>query len=375
MAMNWDAMNAKEIADVTRLPSKTVSAQLAKLHKGWIVDKIQTNTKNHLYIIKERFFNIWYLMRFGKQTDKRRVLWLTRFLDAWCDEGELLLRIIDIAQTLQKNKNKLSIDYTNALLASEKLPYILRRECQNQLSKDIDLIEINPKGVSEEIFYIQYLLESSDSLNFEYIDKSLKSLKKYSNDYSLHSYITIKIVVRELYSLAKKKNNALLLLDFIEKNILNQDYVLVSDYLQLCFKNNIHEKKEVLIKIIENQEDNAIKMVDRTICYLWNGMLNEAISQFNQISYIRFDLIIHDDIICDRLFTFFILLLAKNQTESAYKLLIEKGLKETFKPLYYATVSLLPDERNQEYLRMGSELQSTVDEILQRVEEYRERYA
>ena len=58
IAMNWDAMSTKEIAEQTRLPSKTVSAQLVKLQQQWIVDKIETKTKNHLYIVKERFFNI-----------------------------------------------------------------------------------------------------------------------------------------------------------------------------------------------------------------------------------------------------------------------------------------------------------------------------
>jgi hypothetical protein len=47
------------------------------------VSKIQTGTKNNIYILKERFFNIWYLMRYGRKNDKKRVLWLTRFLEAW----------------------------------------------------------------------------------------------------------------------------------------------------------------------------------------------------------------------------------------------------------------------------------------------------
>ena len=73
---------------------------------------------------------------------------------------------------------------------------------------------------------------------------------------------------------------------------------------------------------------------------------------------------------------FLVLLIQKNQLEIAYGLMDEFiHLKEQFKPIYYALVSLLKDERRQEYLRMGPELQGTVDEILQNVEEYRVKYA
>ena len=69
------------------------------------------------------------------------------------------------------------------------------------------------------------------------------------------------------------------------------------------------------------------------------------------------------------------MLLQKGQIEIVFNLIINFNLKEELKPFYYATVSLLKDERQQEYLRMGSELQGTVNEILQTVEEFRIKYA
>ena len=53
------------------------------MYKNNVISKISTNTKNNLYILKERFFNIWYLMRYGRKNDENRVLWLTRFFEAW----------------------------------------------------------------------------------------------------------------------------------------------------------------------------------------------------------------------------------------------------------------------------------------------------
>jgi len=89
IALGWDAMSTKEIAQKTRLPSKQVSAQLTQLERNFVVRRIPTSTKNHLYQLEERFFNIWCLMRLGRKNDRRRATWLVRFLEIWCDEQEL----------------------------------------------------------------------------------------------------------------------------------------------------------------------------------------------------------------------------------------------------------------------------------------------
>ncbi|NOQ26626.1 MAG: tetratricopeptide repeat protein [Bacteroidales bacterium] len=89
IALNWDAISVKEVARLTRMESKAVSAQLRLLEKNNIVIKKTTSTKNHLYQVKERFFNIWYIMRNGRKSDKNKVKWLTRFLELWCDKDLL----------------------------------------------------------------------------------------------------------------------------------------------------------------------------------------------------------------------------------------------------------------------------------------------
>ncbi|MCC7319288.1 MAG: hypothetical protein IT219_12210 [Bacteroidales bacterium] len=102
IALNWDAITVKEIAEHTRLESKIISAQLQSLEKNGIVEKIPTKTKNHLYIISERFFNIWFLMRHGRRGDEKRVLWLVRFLEAWCDKEILGLQVDKLCAALEK---------------------------------------------------------------------------------------------------------------------------------------------------------------------------------------------------------------------------------------------------------------------------------
>ncbi len=122
IALNWDAVSAKEIAQKTRLDSKLVSAQLKQLHQNNIVDVQATHTKNHLYLVHDRFFNIWYLMRMARKGDKNRVLWLIRFLEAWCDEEQLSKRAGTLRKALQKGvyQAKGAYDFSTALYYAEK---------------------------------------------------------------------------------------------------------------------------------------------------------------------------------------------------------------------------------------------------------------
>ena len=89
IALSWDAITTKEIADKIRMQSKEVSAQLNQLEKNGVINKIPVNKKNYMYQIKERFFNIWYMMRFGGEKEKQQVQWLVDFLEIWCNKEEL----------------------------------------------------------------------------------------------------------------------------------------------------------------------------------------------------------------------------------------------------------------------------------------------
>lgn len=68
------------------------------------------------------------------------------------------------------------------------------------------------------------------------------------------------------------------------------------------------------------------------------------------------------------------MLLVKEQYEMAYNLFDQFDLKDILKPYYYATLSFLKDDRNQEYLRMGSELIQNVQDILTSIDKYRKIY-
>ena len=95
VAKNWDGISVKELKEKLRIDGKIISAQLGQLHKNQIIDIADTETKNKLYFLRERFFNIWYLMRYGRKYDKQRVIWLVKFLESWCSTLEIEQRIMD----------------------------------------------------------------------------------------------------------------------------------------------------------------------------------------------------------------------------------------------------------------------------------------
>lgn len=83
MARHWEPISVKELTARTRLISKTLSAQLSQLEKDQIVVKNDTETKNKTYYIRDRLWNIWYLMRYGRKDEKQKLFWLVRFLESW----------------------------------------------------------------------------------------------------------------------------------------------------------------------------------------------------------------------------------------------------------------------------------------------------
>lgn len=129
IAKNWDAISAKDIAsnireDGKHLATKVISAQLQQLEKNNVIEKKQTTTKNHFYQLKERFLNIWYLMRLGDRQDKCRVIWLTKFLEMWYeDEVGLGLFVSEHIKHLRSGKyhSASAILITEALSHSNKL--------------------------------------------------------------------------------------------------------------------------------------------------------------------------------------------------------------------------------------------------------------
>jgi TPR repeat protein/DNA-binding transcriptional regulator GbsR (MarR family) len=167
LANFWEAATAKELAESVRMESKVVSAQLQQLIKNRIVTKVETNTKNHLYRLEERFFNIWYLMRFGRKTDQR-MLWLVKFMEEFIGGDEdMLQNRIDGHLKAISNKTidpKAAVYLTEALKQLTKndlVRYDLVRKTENYLK------EYAPEYLTE--------LDTSDSKDYDIVIKAMSN--------------------------------------------------------------------------------------------------------------------------------------------------------------------------------------------------------
>jgi hypothetical protein len=166
IALNWDAVGVREISRITRMESKAVSAQLKQLENSRVIAKIRTNIKNHFYQINERFFNIWYLMRYGRRKDRNKVLWLIRFLENWCNREELIRRAERHLMALRKGNlyEKHALYMTEALSHTdipEDLQYLMVRETRRLLS-DRNRALLDELSKSDRELYNAFTLNYAD---------------------------------------------------------------------------------------------------------------------------------------------------------------------------------------------------------------------
>ena len=165
IALNWDAISVKEIAEQTRLESKIVSAQLGTLEKNGIIEKRPTRTKNHLYLIAERFFNIWFLMRLGRKSDQKRVLWLVRFFEDWCDKDLIKSRSQSHIEALRRG----AFDPEGAFYITQAMAGV----------KDLDMVSRH-KMLEETRSYLSGIdRDLAESLSQSDLDIAVQAIEKW----------------------------------------------------------------------------------------------------------------------------------------------------------------------------------------------------
>lgn len=165
IALNWDAVNVKEIRKQTRLGSRIVSAQISQLVKSNIVSRIFTNTKNHLYLLRERFFNIWYLLRYGGKKDKERVVKLIRFMEDWCENG--------ILENEKKETHYALREPTEPIVYTDKQKTMNKDEMKEEKNnRQVDIIKLLAKEAFVEIekkYGLDYLSQEAKPLYYVFV--------------------------------------------------------------------------------------------------------------------------------------------------------------------------------------------------------------
>jgi len=117
MSFFWEACTTKQLVEKTRMESKLISANLNTLVEKGLVDKIETNKKQHLYRISERFFNMWLIITQGNPEQKRKAKWLSIFLENWYDATDFKRLTTEHIANLKSGKTT----WNQALVISKAL--------------------------------------------------------------------------------------------------------------------------------------------------------------------------------------------------------------------------------------------------------------
>lgn len=104
LCQGWSPASAQQLTKLTSLPRGSISTQLNRLEAIGMVEKVELSKgKKPGYQVAERFFNIWYLMRFAPRRQRNGLIFLTRFLQEFYTPVELHQRACNLI-----NKGQLS---------------------------------------------------------------------------------------------------------------------------------------------------------------------------------------------------------------------------------------------------------------------------
>ncbi len=418
IAKNWDAISTKEIAEQIRengklVPSKLISAQLQELEKNGLIEKIKTSTKNNFYIVKERFFNIWYLMRHGDKNARSKVKWLTSFLETmYGDEKDGLNNFIHkYLSNLQTGNYHPSsaINMTNALVHTENieplyqarllevtagivseaevkyLPNVNDQAYQEALQKfnsdDPNTAIALLEGLPVKNKKIIYLLSAAYLINkkFDEVLDLLRGKEDQGSSLFLGIALTQKgeTTSNEVHFLETGLQNKQCLVGFDQKWImLVEDWARIT-LLILYFHDR--SKKRKALKFALELDDKIItgNRLYRTLLQEWKITILVWNDDFETANELVKEIEVVDDIDLNAAAPMVLLILAKKQYHTALQLFNnpKHNLKERLKPTYYALMYLLKDEYPDEYIKMGKELEEPVRDILKKVEQWAIDYA
>jgi len=87
---HWAPISVGELAAVSQVLNTSISPQLKRLELDGLIEKTTLHgTTRSGYQAAERFFNIWYLMRFSSRRQRSRLGWLVEFMRLWSSSDEL----------------------------------------------------------------------------------------------------------------------------------------------------------------------------------------------------------------------------------------------------------------------------------------------
>lgn len=119
LALHWDPTTAERVAEATGMKRGAASGQLHKLVKLDLVEKVDLPGRALGFQVKERFFNVWYLMRFGRRGG-HSMRFFIEFLRLFYDAQGLTAELDSVTGRLSDDDLDLTqlereLEYTDAL--------------------------------------------------------------------------------------------------------------------------------------------------------------------------------------------------------------------------------------------------------------------
>ena len=381
MAFAWESVGARELSLATRMETKLISAHLSQMIDKGVAEKVPTGTKNHLYRLSERFFNLWLIFTQGGPRERRRARYLSIFLENFYDERELMLMAQKHEQDIENGR--LGADKTVLLTkAFAQVKYVLSFQRDSLINKTLQLGDLGEAMKKELPLSIAMIIGGVKKM----IDE-----RKWGEAMDLAQSIEQEDGVREMLlgfvHLAKGEPNKMekaFLKAFSKGNILALDhlasyYVGKQQYEQavkysrkalehgskesaywLCFHfylNNVN-KSEVgnMLRSGKYTASTDHEMALLPILKAWTGLfddLEEEVARvvrqgYEHLRYLLFHLVVHrQSPLVHRLF----------QSEE-----FGQALFERFMPLYYANLLFLPDMGSFS-IRVPPELSEAIEHV------------
>lgn len=345
VARAWDAVTVSEIASLARserqgLKTNQISAQLKQLVDNQIVEiEPRAKGRNHLYRLQERFFNIWYLMRYSTRQDKQRVIWFVKFLEGWCDTNDLKQLFERFENNLEKGTYELNTVFDRVLAYS--------------MIENDEVLTEKMKIIKNAIFYLDKNLFNKPLI--EYLEDEHRILSKKLTSKYLNTLKDTTFEVKEEESIKAK-----IYWDyFAKRNYLRQYSVINTFYkYQISYEDAVGIVTDLMISLYGILvRGDAIKLKVILPERLQSSRLEYFI---RQIAYF----VVYDFILC---------LLSKKQYHIASNI-FEKSIKfkNQYKPIYFLTMEYLKDEYPNEYLKAGEEMRETIEKLKEKVKWFEE---
>ncbi len=211
LAFIWEAAGTGEIAAATQMKNNVVSAQLKELVRLNIVEIVPTQTRNNLYRLSERFFNLWLIFTQGSPRDKKRAKCLTIFLENFYDGdglNNIALHHLRLLEQHELSPNNAAL-LTKVLAQSKYINSEMRDKMINTTlllpNIDNDLLQQMPPTIAAIEKQVRELIEKKQW------EKAIKKAEEIEQEDGMREYL-----IGEVYRVHKKNSIAI---SFYEKSI------------------------------------------------------------------------------------------------------------------------------------------------------------